>query len=72
MRWIFVITPIHLQVLSKKVDTLKIAMDVEGKKMHREVVAREKELASMRDKNDNIKGSRRSNITSKGAANTSP
>ena len=32
----------------KKVDTLKKAMEVEAKKMHREVAAIEKEVASMR------------------------
>eukprot|EP00253_Pinus_taeda_P033516 PITA_33516 len=61
-----------IKVLSKKVDTLKRAMDVETKKMRREVAAREKEVASMRVEQDNRAGSRRSNITSKGPTNTSP
>lgn len=35
-------------MLGKKVDTLTKAMEVEGKKMRREVAAKEKEVASMR------------------------
>lgn len=61
-----------IKVLTKKVDTLKRAMDVEAKKMRREVAAREKELVSMRVEQENSQGSRRSTTTSKGPANTSP
>jgi hypothetical protein len=35
-------------MLAKKVDTLNKAMEVEAKKMRREVAAREKEVAAMR------------------------
>ncbi|KAL8112307.1 hypothetical protein AgCh_019854 [Apium graveolens] len=37
-----------IEMLGKKVDTLTKAMEVEGKKMRREVAAKEKEVASMR------------------------
>ena len=58
-------------MLSRKVDTLKRAMDVEAKKMRREVAAREKALVSMRVEQENKEGAKRSTTTSKGPANTS-
>ncbi|GJX55236.1 microtubule-associated protein 70-2-like protein isoform X3 [Tanacetum coccineum] len=46
-------------MLAKKVDTLTKAMEVEAKKMRREVAAMEKRLSAMRLDNDKIKGTER-------------
>lgn len=57
-------------MLAKKVDTLNKAMEVEAKKMRREIVVMEKEVAALRiDKEHELRTRRRS--TSKGSLNSS-
>ncbi|XP_074328514.1 microtubule-associated protein 70-2-like [Apium graveolens] len=52
-----------IEMLGKKVDTLTKAMEVEGKKMRREVAAKEKEVASMRvDKEHESRANKLGNV----------
>ncbi len=53
----------HLQMLSKKVDTLTKAMEVEAKKMRREVTAVEKEVVILRAEKEQERRARRSSMT---------
>ncbi|KAL9260280.1 Microtubule-associated protein 70-2-like protein [Drosera capensis] len=48
-----------LEILSKKVETLNRAMEVEAKKMRRELAAKEKEVSAIRINKENEQGSRR-------------
>ncbi len=54
---------LHLQMLSKKVDTLTKAMEVEAKKMRREVTAVEKEVVILRAEKEQERRARRSSMT---------
>ena len=57
-------------MLAKKVDTLNKAMEVEAKKMRREIAVMEKEVAALRiDKEHELRSRRLS--TSKGSLNSS-
>lgn len=58
-------------MLSKKVDTLTKALEVEGKKMRREVAAMEKEVASMRVDKEHENRAKRFGGGSRGPANSS-
>ena len=57
-------------MLAKKVDTLNKAMEVEAKKMRREVAAKEKEVAAIRVSKDHDQRMRRIS-TPRGAVNSS-
>ena len=57
-------------MLAKKVDTLNKAMEVEAKKMRREVAAKEKEVAAIRISRDHDQRMR-PRSTPRGAVNSS-
>ncbi|KAK4581027.1 hypothetical protein RGQ29_024624 [Quercus rubra] len=59
-----------IEMLAKKVDTLNKAMEVEAKKMRREVAAKEKEVAAIRVSKDHDQRMRRIS-TPRGAVNSS-
>jgi hypothetical protein len=50
-------------MLSKKVDTLTKAMEVEAKKMRREYAAMEKEIVTLRAEKEQERRARRSSMT---------
>lgn len=55
-------------MLARKVDTLTKAMEVEAKKMRREVAAKEKEVASMRvDKEHESRAQKLGNVKAPGS-----
>jgi hypothetical protein len=58
-------------MLSKKVDTLTKAMEVEAKKMRREVTGLEKEITVLRAEKEQERRARRSGLTKAPAVNGS-
>ena len=68
----YLLSPFVLQMLAKKVDTLTNAMEVEAKKLRREVAAMEKEVTAIRvDKDQEMKDMQLGNLERSGSSHFS-